>query len=135
FVGTAVMIDLRLLGLTMTSVRVSEVVGRLLPWTTAGFIVMVISGGLLFYAAPSLRYQNIFFRAKMVTLVLAGLNVWVFHNTVYRRVAEWDLDPVPPRRARVGAGLALVFWAILIMLGRMIPYQVYWFDCNKQPHP
>src|SRR2546430_12571448 len=47
----------------------------------------------LFYAAPLLRYQNIFFRAKMVTLVLAGVNVWVFHNTVYRRVAVWDQDP------------------------------------------
>ena len=135
FVGTAVIVDLRLLGLSMPSVRVSEVVTRLLPWTAAGFLVMILSGTLLFYAAPLLRYQNIFFRAKMVTLVLAGVNVWVFHNTVYRSVAEWDLDPVPPRRARLGGGLALVLWAVLIMLGRMIPYQVYWFDCNQQPQP
>jgi len=133
FVGTAAMTDLRLLGLTLPNVRASEVVARLLPWTKAGFLVMLISGSLLFYAAPLLRYQNIFFRVKMVTLVLAGVNVWVFHKTVYRRVAEWDLDPVPPRRARMGAGVALVLWAILIMLGRMIPYQVYWFDCSKQP--
>jgi hypothetical protein len=127
FVGTAVMIDLRLLGLTLQGVRVSEVMTRLVPWTAAGFLVMIISGTLLFYAAPLLRYQNIFFRAKMVTLVLAGVNVWVFHNTLYRRVAEWDLDPVPPRKARVVGGLALVLWAVLITLGRMIPYQVYWF--------
>ena len=126
FVGTAAMIDLRLLGLTMPTVRVSEVVTRLLPWTAAGFLVMIVSGALLFYAAPLLRYQNIFFRAKMVTLVLAGVNVWVFHNTVYRRVAEWDLDPVPPRPARIVGGLALVLWAVLITLGRLIPYQVYW---------
>src|SRR5438093_5456653 len=133
FVGTAAMVDLRLLGLTMSSVRVSEVVSRLRPWTAAGFLVMIISGALLFYAAPVLRYQNIFFRAKMVMLVLAGMNAWVFHNTVYRRVAEWDLDAVPPRRARVLGGRALVLWAVVIMLGRMIPYQVYWFDCNRQP--
>ena len=62
------------------------------------------------------------------TLLLAGVNVWVFHNTVYRSIADWDLDPVPPRRARVGAGVALALWAILITLGRMIPYQVYWFN-------
>jgi hypothetical protein len=135
FVGTAVMMDLRLLGLTMQSVRVSEVMTRLLPWTSVGFLMMVISGALLFYAAPLLRYQNIFFRAKMAALILAGVNVLVFHNTVYRRVAEWELDPVPPRGARVVGGLALVLWAVLIMLGRMIPYQVYWFDCNKQPQP
>ena len=135
FVGTAAMIDLRLMGLTMQRVRMSEVMARLLPWTTAGFLLMILSGSLLFYAAPLLRYQNIFFRAKMLTLVLAAINVWVFHKTVDRRRAEWDLDPVPPRSARVGGGVALVLWAILIMLGRMIPYQVYWFDCNKQPQP
>lgn len=133
FVGTAVTIDLRLLGVTMSRVPVSEVVARLLPWTAAGFLVMIISGALLFYAAPLLRYQNIFFRLKMVVLVLAGVNAWVFRNTAYRRVAEWDLDPLPPRGARVAGGLSLVLWAAMILAGRMIPYQLYWFDCNRQP--
>ena len=128
FVGTAVMVDLRLLGLTMQSVRVSEVMTRLLPWTSAGFVLTIISGTLLFYAAPLSRYENIFFRAKMVALLLAGINILAFHNTVYRRVAEWDLDPIPPRRARVMGGFALVFWALIITLGRLIPYQVYWFN-------
>src|SRR5256712_12402003 len=110
FVGTAAIVDLRLMGLTMQSVRVSEVMTRLLPWTAAGFLFMIISGALLFYAAPLLRYQNIFFRAKMVTLVLASVNVWIFHSTVDRRWAELDSDPVPPRGARSGAGAALRFW-------------------------
>ena len=134
-VGTTAMVDLRLLGLTMPNVRVSEAVTRLMPWTAAGFLVMIISGALLFYAAPLNRYQNLFFRAKMVTLLLAGVNAWVFHKTVYRKVAEWDMDPLPPRGARFAGGVALVLWASLIMLGRMIPYQVYWFDCNNQPQP
>ena len=133
FVGTAVMLDLRLLGMAMTRVPVSEVMMRLLPWTTAGFLVMITSGSLLFYAAPVLRYQNFFFRLKMATLVLAGLNVWMFRNTVYRRVAEWDLDAIPPRSARVAGGVSLLLWAVMITLGRMIPYQLYWFDCGRQP--
>ena len=96
---------------------------------------MVVSGALLFYANPAPRYQNIFFRTKMVMLVLAGVNAWVFHNTAYRTVAEWDLDPVPPRRARVAAGLSLVLWAVIIMSGRLIAYNGYWFDCSSQPQP
>jgi len=128
FVGTAAMLDLRLLGLTMQKVRVSEVMARLLPWTGAGLLVMLISGALLFYASPLLRYQNIFFRAKMFALVLAGVNAWMFHKTVYRRVAEWDLDPIPPRSARMTGCVSLLLWAFLIILGRMIPYQVYWFN-------
>ena len=135
FVGTALMLDLRLLGVTMTRVPASEVIARLLPWTTAGFLVMMTSGALLFYAAPMLRYQNVFFRLKMVALILAALNAWRFRSTVYRGIAEWDLDRVPPRRARVAGGVSLALWAILITLGRMIPYQLYWFDCSRQPQP
>ena len=56
FVGTAFMIDLRLLGKTMTAVPVSQVMTRLMPWTEAGFLVMIVTGALLFYAAPVARY-------------------------------------------------------------------------------
>ncbi len=83
FFGLAVMFDLRLLGWTMRKVPVSEFARRLLPWTMAGFVIMVISGTLLFYAIPVRSYQNIFFRFKMILLLLAGLNVWIFHSRVY----------------------------------------------------
>jgi hypothetical protein len=130
-VGTAVIVDLRLLGLTLQRVAASEVLRRLLPWTAAGFLVMIASGALLFYAAPVLRYQNLFFRLKMATLVLIVANAWIFHRTVHRRVKDWDRDPVPPRGARLAGGVSLALWAIMITLGRMIPYQMYWFDCAR----
>jgi hypothetical protein len=126
FVGTAVMLDLRLLGLTMRRAPVSEVAERLLPWTAAGFGVMFVSGALLFYAIPVRTYLNIFFRVKVAMLILAGLNAWVFHFTVYRRVAEWDLDPVTPKGAKVAGGLSLLLWAAIVVAGRMIAYN--WFD-------
>jgi hypothetical protein len=127
FVGTAAMIDLRLLGKTMTRVPVSQVVTRLLPWSEAGFLVMVVTGTLLFYAAPVARYENVFFRLKMAALLIAVINVWVFRRTIYRRVGEWDLDPVPPRRVRMVAALSLILLAIIITAGRMMAYQDYWF--------
>ena len=98
----------------------------LLPWTAAGFVLMVISGALLFYAIPVRTFQNIFFRIKVALLILSGLNVWIFHSGIYRRMTEWDLDPVPPRRARVAAGLSLALWAGIVVAGRMIAYN--WFD-------
>jgi hypothetical protein len=131
FFGLAVMFDLRLLGWTMRSVPVSEVSRRLLPWTVVGFVIMVMSGTLLFLAIPLRSYQNIFFRAKMLMLTLAGLNVWIFHSGVYRRVAAWDVASVPPRAARVAGGLSLVLWVCIVLSGRMIAYN--WFDCDRQP--
>jgi hypothetical protein len=52
FVGTAVMLDLRLLGVAMTHVPVSAFTGRLLPWTRFGFAIMVTTGVLLCTATP-----------------------------------------------------------------------------------
>ena len=127
FVGTAVMIDLRLMGKTMTQVPVSQVVARLLPWSELGFAVMVVTGTLLFYAAPLNRYENMFFRVKMGALVLAVVNVWWFRRTAYRRIHEWDVDPVPPRRVRMVGALSLLLLALIITAGRMMAYQDYWF--------
>jgi len=127
FVGTAVMIDLRLLGRTMTHVPASQVIARLLPWSEAGFVVMVVTGTLLFYASPLARYENMFFRMKMAALALALLNAWLFRRSAYRRVAEWDLDPVPPRRVRMTGAVSLTLLAIIITTGRMMAYSAYWF--------
>lgn len=127
FAGMAVIVDLRLLGFTLRRVPASEVLRRLLPWAVGGFVVMVFSGTLLFYAAPLDRYGNVFFRAKLAMLVLAGANVWLFHSNAYRSIAQWELDRVPPWRVRVAGGVALTLWAAIILAGRMIPYQQYWF--------
>ena len=131
FFGMTVMFDLRLLGWTMRKVPVSEVIRRLQPWTIAGFVIMVISGTLLFFAIPLRSYQNIFFRGKMLLLLLAGLNILIFHSRVFPRVAGWDVDALPPRAARVAGGLSLVLWIGIVFSGRMIAYN--WFDCDRQP--
>ena len=128
FLGLTVMLDLRLLGVTMVCARASEVEGRLLPWTIAGFAVMVVTGALLFYAIPVKTYLNVFFRAKVAFLVLAGVNVAVFQQTIAQSMDRWDSDPVPPLRARLAAGVSLVLWAGIVIAGRMIAYN--WFDKN-----
>lgn len=133
FVGMSVMLDLRLLGLALQRIPVSEVTDRLVPWMVAGFIVMFVSGALLFYAIPVRSYQNIFFRLKVIALVIAGANAWAFHVGIHRRVAHWDLDQRPPRRARLAGAASLALWAVIIVCGRLIAYN--WFDCDMSPRP
>jgi hypothetical protein len=130
FVGLAVILDLRLLGLALTRVPVTDIATRLLPWTKAGFTVMVITGILLFYAIPVRTYQSVFFRAKVVMLILAGLNVWIFNNRVFVRVPEWDRDAITPKGARRAALFSLILWGGIIVAGRMIAYN--WFDCDMR---
>jgi len=126
FLGMATLLDLRLLSFVMRDVPVSDVLTRLLPWTTAGFALMVISGVLTFLNAPVRYYENIFFRIKIAALLLAGLNAWIFHSGIWLKISDWDRDAVPPFRARAAGAVSLVLWACIVVAGRMIAYN--WFD-------
>lgn len=133
FVGTAMMMDLRLLGVSFGGVPASEFTGRMLRWTRAGFALMVVTGLLIFYSAPIRYYHNVFFRLKVLLLVVSGLNIWLFHARIHRRVAEWDLDASPPRAARLAGAVSIGVWLLIVVCGRMIAYN--WFDCDLQPQP
>jgi hypothetical protein len=131
FLGLVSILDLRLLGLTLRKVPVSQIEGRLLPWTMTGFAIMVVTGFLLLYAIPVRTYQSVWFRAKMIFMVLAGLNVLLFHTGVARRIAEWDVAAHIPRRARMAGAASLLLWGAIVFSGRFIAYN--WFDCDRQP--
>jgi hypothetical protein len=126
FLGLALMLDLRLVGVSLKRIPVTEVANRLLPWTVLGFIVMVTTGVLLFYGIPLRTYRNIFFRLKIAMLILAGLNVWYFHTGIYKKVAVWDMDERPPAKARMAGSVSLALWAGIVVGGRFIAYN--WFD-------
>jgi hypothetical protein len=127
FLGAAVAVDLRLLGVTLRQIPVTETIDRLFPWGATGFALMIVSGLLLFYAAPVDRYENLFFRLKLGLLILAVTNRWIFYKVIYPSVAGWNLNRVPPRRVRIIGGTGLFLWVAIIAAGRMIPYQKYWF--------
>ena len=107
FVGLTVMWDLRLLGLAFTGVPVSEMNNRMLPWVRIGFGVMVITGILLFYGIPVRTYQSVWFRGKVIFLILAMINIWYFHcarrtdgrrrGTRTRACRGWRAAPGWPR--------------------------------------
>ena len=133
FVGTIAMVDLRLLGLAWRTVPVSQMSARILPWTVAGFVLMVITGLLLFYAIPIRSWHSVWFRAKVVLMLAAAVNIWIFHRRVERDRALWDDSPIPPAGARVTAAISLGVWFAVIVLGRMIAYN--WFDCDRPQSP
>ena len=126
FLGLIALLDLRLVGVGLRGVPVSEVAGRLLPWALFGFSLMLLSGFLLFYSGPVKAANNIFFRIKMVLIILTGLNALLFHFTIYKRVASWDNAPSPPLRAKVAGVLSLVLWSGVVICGRMQAYN--WFN-------
>ena len=129
FVGLLMMVDLRLLGVAFKETPVSELTSRLLPWSVAGFVVMFLSGALLFYAIPVRTTHSIWFRVKVLLLIVGAVNAWIFHRRVSRDRERWDSQPKPPSGVRATAAVSLGTWAAVIVMGRMIAYN--WFDCDR----
>jgi hypothetical protein len=121
-VGLLVVSDLRLIGAVMARRPASEVFRQLAPWMLAGFAIMFASGLLLFWSQALKAYNSIFFRTKLLLLILAGVNAAVYHLTVYRRMSEWENKLVPPSQARMAGWLSLIIWAGVIAAGRTMAY-------------
>jgi hypothetical protein len=130
FLGMLLVIDLRLLGVAFKEVPASTIVERLDKPMMLGFIIMVISGLLLYYAIPVRSTQSIWFRIKVILLISAGINALLIRNMTRSSDMSWDNDPVPPKRIRVGAALSISLWLCVIGVGRSMAYD--WWDCKKE---
>ncbi|MEC7077116.1 MAG: DUF6644 family protein [Pseudomonadota bacterium] len=130
FLGMLFVIDLRMLGAIFPKVPASIIAQRLDKPMMIGFAMMLITGFLLYYAIPVRTTQSLWFRIKVVLLIVAGINAFLFRAKMQASSSTWDLDPKPPKRIRVGAMLSLVLWAGVVITGRTIAYD--WFDCHKQ---
>jgi len=133
FIGILLFVDLRLMGVAFTKLPISEMNKKVLPWSLFGFGLMMLTGFLLFYAIPVRSYQNIFFRFKVILILLAGLNAFLFHRQMKAEGMIWDEGKSIPKSVHLKAAASLVLWSGVIISGRMIAYN--WFDCDRQPQP
>ena len=120
--GTIAILDLRLLGVASTDRPVSRLMADLLKWTWAAFALTALTGGLMFSTNALVYFHNTFFRAKMILLVLAGLNMLVFELTARKTIDRWDRASTTPSSAKVVATISLVIWIGVIVAGRVIGF-------------
>jgi hypothetical protein len=124
-VGTVGRLDLRLAGLFGRGRSVPELARELLPWTWAAFLLAAISGALMFSSAATKYAANPFFQAKLVLLVLAGINMLAFQFGAGRNMARWPLSARPPAAARWAGLFSLVLWTAVVTAGRWIGYTMH----------
>jgi hypothetical protein len=124
-VGTLVWFDLRLLGVSMLRIPVSQLYRRLMPWTLSGFAVMFASGGVLLAAYATSAYGNLYFRIKAIALLLAGINAFFYHRVTERQIHRWDEARLPSLPARAAGLISILVWGIVILAGRMMSYTMF----------
>src|SRR5258705_2952498 len=102
------MMDLRLVGLAFTQAPLAQIQRRLFPWQMGSFVPSMATGVLLFCVDPLRYYRNVLFLAKLVFLVLAGLNALAFHFKTYPRADRWGRETQVTAVARLARGASLL---------------------------
>jgi hypothetical protein len=120
--GTIGVIDLRLLGAASTERPFKRMASDILKWTWGAFALTALTGSLMFITNAGVYYPNLYFRAKMVLLVLAAVNMLSFELTLGRSAHRWDKATAAPPAGRAVAVLSLVIWISVIFAGRLIGF-------------
>ena len=117
-IGICLLIDMRILG-AMKGVAFATL-HRLLPWGVLGFAINTLTGMLFFVSAPEQYIKNVSFHAKLVLLLLAGVNALYF--TIIEE--PWTLGPgdEAPALTKTMAASLLLLWVAVMYFGSMLPF-------------
>jgi hypothetical protein len=119
--GSIVVVDLRLLGLSR-GISAMKLARHALPFTVGAFLVVMLSGALMFTAHVDDFLNNGVFMLKMGLILTAGVNAGLLHAGAFAHVADWDTGVLPPPRVRLAAALSIVLWTCVIACGRLLAY-------------
>ena len=114
--------DLRLIGVFLPQVPVSQILGQLRRWIFGGFALTFITGLLLFWAEAAQLVSNPAFLLKAVAIVLALINAVVFELKWGKLAPVWADQAGTPAAARLAGWLSLSLWTAVTISGRLIPY-------------
>ena len=123
-VGSILMVDFRLLGMTANRHPISILSKELVPWSWGAFVVATITGLGMFITRAASHVVNPAFQWKIFLLFLAGINMAYFHFRVYKEIERWDTVSPTPIQLKVIGSLSLGLWAGVMLAGRWVGHIV-----------
>jgi hypothetical protein len=117
----AVMISLRLLGLSASGRSVSQLVDTLVPWMYRALAVLLLTGVVQIVAEPVRQFVAPVFWWKMLMIICVLALTVYFARAVRRNAAQWD-TAARPVGAKWFALTSLCLWVGIIFCGRFIGY-------------
>ena len=121
-VVTITVLDLRLLGLAARQQSISKLAARLIPLAWLGFAVQLVTGALLFSSEAVKIYGNPAFRLKMLLLLLAGGQAFLFQTFVSGKLPAWDERASMPVTGKLIGLSSILLWAGIVTAGRFIGF-------------
>jgi hypothetical protein len=124
--SSAVLLNLRILGVALPSQGVQELTRRAMPWLWCALPVMLLSGLPFVLARPGRYFTNPIFGWKFALLVPAVSLAAVLHVMSVRTPDYWQTSGLRVS-AKLLAGVSLLLWIGVVLAGRWIAYVDYLF--------
>jgi hypothetical protein len=121
-VTSAVMLDLRLLGVGAQDQPIATVAKRFLPFIWWPLPFLLATGAVLIIAEPARALENPVFILKMALLVVAAAITLACQLPLRRDRSFWDLSSARRLAARFIALSSIPLWIAIIFAGRWIAY-------------
>ncbi|MGA7072892.1 DUF6644 family protein [Bradyrhizobium sp.] len=119
--SSALMLDLRLVGVFWANRPVEAVKARFLPLIWWPLLVLLTTGVIMITAEPARSLKNLAFQVKMGLLIAALIVTWLF-QFLHRRNAAFG-DVAGPRAVAVTLAIvSILLWSSIIFAGRWIAY-------------
>lgn len=120
--SSALLIDLRVLGVISHGQPLDVVARRFLPWIWITLVVLLLSGSTLIVGEPGRSLQNPAFIAKMLMLLTVIILTVSFQAGLKRDAHYWERSPGRRLGGRLIAGFSLILWTGIVLAGRWIAY-------------
>jgi len=120
--SSALMINLRLLGLYAADQPLKEVLARFLPFIWWPLIVPLLRGIVMIVGEPPRSLKNPVFQIKMALLFAALVATAVCQVTLRRHPDFGDLTAGRRAGAATLASVSMLLWVGIIFAGRWIAY-------------
>lgn len=122
-IGCIAIMDMRLLGLNSTNRTVKALEKDTIPLTWMAFAIAVVTGVLMFVSKAATYMANPWFLWKMGLMVIAGINMAIFHRAFSKGVDQWGQPGAAiPAAARISGLLSLALWLAIPFLGRIVGF-------------
>ena len=116
--GAILVMNLRLLGLTLKDKPIAQLARDFAPWVLVSLVIILITGVMLFSSEAMKSYASVPFQVKMVFLFAAI----IFHFTVYGRVTKAREGQIRPIWNALAAVVSFLLWLGVGVGGRGIGF-------------
>jgi hypothetical protein len=121
-VTSALMINLRLLGIRRDDQSVAGVARRFLPFIWWPLPALLLTGAILIVAEPARALENPVFLLKMGLLLAAAGVTLACQLPIRSNAAFWELSAGRRRAAQLIALASIPLWIAIVCAGRWIAY-------------